>query len=241
VNAKALADGFDELARAASSIARALRGSGLPVQLEQQQPRASRVVPTATEPNDGGGTQRDELTKTERKLLTAMAQLAKPSPLPMIGIVAGLSHTAGHVTKALADLRRADFIAGRNSALEITPYGLTALGPFPSLPEGPALFEYWCDYLGATCAKLLRGLRTPTGSRTLPIAELGKVAGLSATAGHVTKALAQLRRMDFLIGSNSALQLSPELCAALEPRISVFDRQSGRTIKVDRHGNKVSA
>ena len=231
----ALADGFDELSGVTGKIARALRGVA----------SFSKARPTEREPEpepiavfDGPA---DELTKTERKLLTALVQLGKASPLAMVGVVAQLSHTAGHVTKALATLRSAGYVSGKVSSLAATPAGREAVGTVPPLPRGNELLEYWCNKLGATCGKLLRGLRAPTGTRTLSLEQLGAAAGLSYTAGHVTKALATLRRMEFIAGDRNALSLSAELAAALEPSFTVFDTSNGRSVKVNRRGQRLDA
>jgi hypothetical protein len=224
----ALADGFEELSSVTAKIGRALRGvasfgNDVPA---SDEPEPVRLPASAV----------DELTKTERKLLTALVQLAKPSPLAMVGVVSQLSHTAGHVTKALATLRSAGYVAGSSSNLAATEGGREAVGAVPALPEGHALLDYWCNKLGQTCAKLLRALRTSSGTRTLSIEQLGEAAGLSHSAGHVTKALATLRKMEFVIGSRNALSLSAELVAALEPRLTVHNTATGQSVKVNRYG-----
>jgi hypothetical protein len=182
------------------------------------------------------------LTKSERKILVALAQAGRQLTASQIGIRTGLSSTSGSFSQALADLRGAELIVGPSSSLVITNAGLETLGPFARLPEGAALFDYWCQKVGGSGAKIMQALRqrhrdAPT--KSVSAAELGELTGLSHTSGSFTQALADLRKLELIVGPSSGVRLSDEMREAAEIRIGVFDRQAGVSVKVDRSGRVV--
>lgn len=181
---------------------------------------------------------REGLTKTETKILTALAQAGHALSAVQIGTRCGLSSKGGAFAKALTGLRSAEYIAGGAARVEITEDGLEALGPFARLPEGAALFDYWCHKVGTTGAKVLgalrqqqRELRGPTSS-----AALGDLTGLSHKGGAFAAVLTKLRKLELIEGGASGMVLSPELQRAAEVTVGVFDRKSGATVRVNRRG-----
>ena len=182
--------------------------------------------------------EREGLTKTEVKILTALAQAGRSLSGVQIGTRAGISHRTGPFSKTLAELRREQFIVGSIKAIEITQEGREALGSFAALPEGHVLFDYWCSKVGGTGAKVLRALRKcyRDGAITWSAEQVGSEAGISHKTGPFSKALATLRRLELIVGSGSELALSPEMKRACEITIGVHDTSTGKSVRVDRGG-----
>lgn len=175
-----------------------------------------------------------EFTKSERKVMVALAQIGKPVPTSVVGLVARISHKTGPFGTTLAELRRAGYVTGTVANLAITPEGLEALGDFAPLPRGHELFEYWCNKLPGSCGKILRALKTATH----PIAsdEVGRIAGISSTTGPFGTALATLRKLDFVTGTGKDLALSEDVRKLFEPTIGVHEPSTGRSVRVNRSG-----
>jgi hypothetical protein len=185
--------------------------------------------------------ERDGLTKTETKILTALAQAGHPLSAVQIGTRCGLSSKGGAFAKSLTDLRSSEFIEGGAARIAITDEGLEALGPYARLPDGPALFDYWCAKVGSTGAKVLVALRHRHRERlgSGSAAELGAATGLSHKGGAFAATLTKLRKLELIQGGGAGMELSPELQRAGEITIGVHDRQSGKTVHVDRVGKVV--
>jgi hypothetical protein len=240
------AQAFRSLARYIDELAAALEGEGGP-SVHGETARTPRVKPPApkldlaaikaldTVPD------REGLTKTETKILTALAQAGVALSLAQIGTRCGLSSGAGSFAQAVAALRGDGYIVGPGSGLKITEDGLEALGPFARLPEGAALFDYWCAKVGGTGGKILAALRQRHRARegAATASQIGAATGLSHSAGSFAQALAKLRRLDLIEGPGSAVVLSAEMQRACEVTIGVFDRQSGKQVRVDRTGTVV--
>jgi hypothetical protein len=171
-----------------------------------------------------------EFTKAERRVLVALAQIGKPVPAVVVGLVARISHKTGPFGTTLAELRRSNYITGPVSNLSITAEGLAALGDFAEMPRGHDLFEYWCNKLPGSCGKIMRALRyTP---EPIPSEHVGNLAGISSTTGPFGTALATLRKLDFITGTNRNLALSYEVKSMLEPTIGIHETSTGRSVRV---------
>lgn len=181
---------------------------------------------------------REGLTKTETKILTALAQAGHALSAVQIGTRCGLSSGSGSFAQALASLRSDGYIVGSSSSITITEDGIEALGPFARLPEGQQLFDYWCAKTGSTCAKILVALKHRHRDRQGPAttADLGAASGLSHGSGSFAQALAKLRRLELIEGGGTGMVLSADLQRAVDITIGVFDRQSGKSVRVDRSG-----
>lgn len=242
---RVIAHAFQELGRACEVLAAALllgsydaEARTAPVEASpavkpEPKARAPKQKPLNLLANDDAAP--EGLTKTQRKILVALAQLGRPVKMAQVGLFTGLSHTAGGFTQAVADLRRDGLAEGPGAALEITPAGRVELGEFAPLPTGHALFEFWCSKLGTTAEKILRALKQ--ARQPLSASDLGDTTNLSHTAGGFTQALADLRRMDLITGNGKSMTLSPDFKRALEPTIGIFDTGSGRQVRVDVKGN----
>lgn len=232
-----LAQAFAELGRACAKVAAALaaeageRAAATPssasaapaARPKRNQRPLDLAAAESVSPISGG---------TRRKVLLALAQLGRPLNMDELAFFAGLSRTSGGLGQALADLRRDEEIEGPGAAMSILPAGLAELGEYTPLPTGHALFEFWARKLGGTCEKVIRSLRN--ASAPLDMDQLARETGLSRTSGGLGQALADLRKMRLITGGGKAMQLSPDFRRAIEPTISVFDKSSNRTVKVDR-------
>ncbi len=236
------AQAFRALARHCDDLAAALEGEDGPsvhrdAKPEKKRPPAPTLDIAAVKALDAVP-DREGLTKTEVKILTALAQSGRALTTVQIGTRCGLSSGTGSFAQAVAALRGDGYVVGPGSALGITDEGLEALGPFARLPDGQQLFDYWCAKAGGTCAKILTALQKRHRERQGPAttAELGHATGLSHGTGSFAQALAKLRRLELIDGGGSGMSLSAELQRASEITIGVFDRQSGQTVRVDRNG-----
>jgi hypothetical protein len=207
-----------------------------PVKFDHPTAKVPKAEPTPTVA--AAGTDQPEITDYERQILTVLAQAGKPQSAAQVGLKGRVSHTSGSFVVAIAALRRDEFVVGKSSALQITNEGMRVLGPVPALPSGDELFAYWCEKMGAYCTKILTVLkhrhRQQRGAASS--ADIGEAAQVSHTSGSFVSAIAQLKRAELVVGTGAALELSDELKEAVDIRIAVFDRQSGRTVKVDREG-----
>lgn len=192
-------------------------------------PKESKPTPIPVESEDSG-----ELTRTDRKILVALAQLRKPSSIVTVGVVGSFAHTTGPVGTSLGKLRRLAYIAGTKNDLQITSSGYAALGDFVRMPEGHQLFEFWRNKLPKPCGKILHALKV---GGILSIEEIGAAEGFAHGTGPVGTALGLLRRMGFVEGKNAALNITEEFRRAIEPTVRVFDRQSGETTLVNVRGH----
>lgn len=174
------------------------------------------------------------LTKSERKVLVALAQIGKPAHASVVGLVARVSHKTGPFGTTLAELRRSGYVTGSVANLAITHEGLAALGDYAPLPRGHELFEYWCEKLPGSCGKILRALKMAEGPITSK--EVGRLAGISSTTGPFGTALATLRKLDFVTGTGKSLELSEDVRKLFEPTIGVHQPSTGRSVRVNREG-----
>lgn len=174
------------------------------------------------------------LTKTQYRILAALAQHRKPLHKKEIGIITGLSHNTGPFNTALADLKELGFIVGNHGVMTLTQPGVDAIGDgFTPLPTGLALLNYWRDKLGGTAAKILTALK----DRSLSKEHIGEATGLSHGTGPFNTALANLKKMGMIRKSGFDFELTPEFRRALEPTIAVH--YQGKSIKLNAHKGHV--
>lgn len=250
--AKSVPEALRDLARACSALADALEAQPItreeptkPSPKQKARPtRQAEAAPSFSARNLGAFDQapeREGLTRAESKILTVLAQAGHALSATQIGTRCGLSSKTGSFGQALAALRGDSYIVGSSSSIRITDEGLEALGPFPRLPEGSELFDYWCHKVGGAGAKILAALRQRHRDRLGPAssADLGRMTGLSHGTGSFGQALAKLRRLELINGGGAAMVLSPELQRAVEITVGVFDRSTGKSVRVDRTGHVV--
>jgi hypothetical protein len=137
--------------------------------------------------------------KTHRRLLEALA-LHGPLDRQRLGVIVGLTPSAGHFGNLLSDLRRDGYITGdRNAPLQITAAGALWVDGAEQLPApGAALLDWWCQKVGGRRADILRELAAAGGelSRT----DLAVRLGLEPKAGHYGNLLSELRAFGIING-----------------------------------------
>lgn len=208
-----------------------------PARVKAPKATPSVIVP----PSEPSGDQADELTKTERKLLTALAQAGKRLSLVQIGVRTGLSHRGGSFNATMTRLSRAGCVVRFTDGVEITTDGLAALGTFARLPDGPELFDYWVAKAGTTSGKILSALRAGfrSGVSALTKEEIGESCGLSSGGGSFNAALTKLKRLELIRAYRGGFALSDELQQAAEPTVRVFNHATGQESKHDRRGHRL--
>lgn len=161
------------------------------------------------------GKVQDGLTKIERAILTVLRQRGKPTTERQLLAIAGLKYT-GSFTGALADLRRAEFIAGPGRALTLTELGSAELGDsVAALPTGRALLEHWLGKLRTPIEKRIVLALVDAPGGTVDEATLLDVIGSKYT-GSYTGAIAKLRKLD-LLEPRGAPRMTREFLEAVQP------------------------
>ena len=175
------------------------------------------------------------------RVLAALRDAAHPLNRQSIAIRSGIAYKSSTLDKALAELRSEGFVETEGGGNSITEAGMGL--PMPELPQGSALFEYWLDKVGEGAApgKVLRAMRTAhrSGQHVLSRMDISVATGIEYKSSTLDKALAKLRALELLQGGGSENRLVGELARAAEVAISVHDRQSGKSVKVDMKGTVV--
>ncbi len=236
---------FRDLARACVSLETAFAD----LDAEEPAPRL-RVAKEPTEDPPAPGRQRPlkivpaldgPVTPSAARVLAALRDAAHPLNRQSIAIRSGVAYKSSTLDKALAELRGEGFIETEGGANRITQAG-SAL-PMPELPLGAALFEYWLDKVGESAApgKVLRAMRTAhrNGQHVLSRMDISVATGIEYKSSTLDKALAKLRSLELLQGGGSENRLVAELARAAEVTIGVHDRQSGKSVQVNRKGTVV--
>lgn len=173
------------------------------------------------------------LGPTDLKILSALVQLGGFAPWQLLSVFTGLLHKTGNVGMSLARMRRAALLEGTSSEFRVTDAGrhvLQSVGSHPpELPRGYKLFEFWCNKLGPTEAKILKAIRA--GETTV----LGM--GFTHKTGTTGMALAKLKRVKFITGSDGSFRFTDTFRAACDPTVRVFDGKTGAQHLVDARGS----
>jgi hypothetical protein len=107
--------------------------------------------PPAKAVNGVRRSQSDPLSRCERKILTASAQIGGDPSEDVLLLLTGYRHTGSWI-EAMASLRRSGFLDGTR----ITEEGMRAVGPVEMLPRGEQLIAYWEQKLGRCAGSILR-------------------------------------------------------------------------------------
>jgi hypothetical protein len=238
VNNLELAEAFDDFSRAAAKIAKALRDET--TRIVHEAAKQAKATPDATPraPKqkpirllDHNDPEPKASNKLRRTILIALAQFGRPMSTAQVGLYSGKAHKGGAFAKALAELRRDECVSGPGSEMSITQAGFAELGDWARLPEGSALFEFWCSKLGPMEEDILRDLRPR--SVGVSTATIGESIEKAHTGGAFAKAMARLRKMELVEGPGHDVVLSPILRRALEPTINVHNTSTGLSVKLD--------
>lgn len=155
-----------------------------------------------------------KMGKAERKILSALAQMARPLNDRQICLLASYK-PGGHFNNTLGTLRKNEWITGGPSEREITDDGLEALGSYDELPTGRDMLRYWYGEgesygeLGKAAALILRTL-VECWPETMTDDEIRAATGYKE-AGHFNNSMGVLRGLGFIGGSPQKRCASDEL------------------------------
>lgn len=145
-----------------------------------------------------------------RRMLIALAQRPQGLNRRQLGLRAGLSSRSGTFDTYLSQARTRGLVNGSGDRIKITDNGLSALGAFDPLPEGPALLDYWLRQLGQSgAARLLRAVADAYPSE-LSRSDLAEAAKLSDRSGTFDTYLSRLRGLELITGKRE-IRASEEL------------------------------
>jgi hypothetical protein len=156
-------------------------------------------VKTKAPPHPNGVARRagpDPLSRCERKILTAAAQIDGQVGSPSEEVLLLLTgyRPSGSWNEALASLRSSGFLDGTS----ITEDGALAVGRLDPLPRGDALVSYWEQKLGRCPGAILRYLVENTGAGEAIAEDDVREATGYRPSGSWNEALSDLRKLHLL-------------------------------------------
>lgn len=173
-------------------------------------PAAGLNLASGASATAGGPSAPIPLGKAEREILTVLAQHGSRTT-SQVALLTRRSHKSGGFRNSLSRLRSAGFVTGR-AEVSITDAGRRALGAWEPLPQqGPELIRWWGTQLGKAERLVLDYLASCPG-REVPVEEIAKHTGYSATSGGFRNSLSRLRSLGLAHG-RGALQISTQLVA----------------------------
>jgi hypothetical protein len=152
-----------------------------------------------------------QLSKSERKILGALAQYPEGRSKTQVAILTMYSHEGGGFNNALSSLRTKGFITGAPDRLQITPEGMDQAGDVEPLPVGEALLAHWLrqPQLGKAERSIL-SVVYGAGGRALSKEEIGAATEYEPTGGGFNNALSRLRTLGLIEGKGE-IRVSPTL------------------------------
>lgn len=150
-----------------------------------------------------------KLSKAARSILSVLAQHPEGCASGKLTLLTGYSYS-GSFQNALSELRTNGCIEGENKdVMRITAEG-RSYGPFPALPRGAALVEYWANNPRfSKAARQILSHLTDGDSRTAD--QLCNLTGYSYS-GSFQNALSELRTAGVIEGRNSErMRISQEI------------------------------
>jgi hypothetical protein len=186
---------------------------GTKMTIEYKQPprseRSNLDPPTATRTGRSLNGKPYDLSKAAMKVLAVLAQFREGCEVGRLTLLTGYRYSGGF-RNTLSELRTGGFLEGDNGGtLRITPHG-DQLGPFPQLPSGAALLDYWLNHPSfGKAAKAILGELAAGEPRTAE--QLSRATGYEYSGGF-RNALSELRTAGVLVGSNTGqMRISPEI------------------------------
>ncbi len=215
---KGFAAGVDTAAKATAAELKSLHSSihqavtvifGQSASNLSERPKPTSFTPPRPQPSLGktaAPVQRPALSssglgKCEQKILAVLSQFPEGCEAGKLTLLAGYRFSGGF-RNSLSALRTAGLIKGDNgSVMQITDEGM-AHGPFPELPTGDALVQYWLTHpsFGACERKILTALVEEPGG--LSAGDLCTATGYEFSGGF-RNSLSTLRTAGVLVGKNT--------------------------------------
>jgi hypothetical protein len=180
---------------------RVVKGPQLPLpKMEQISTRTKRREPEGSEP---------ELSKVERLMLIALAQHPVGLSRKQVLIFTGYRHS-GQTSSAFARLLAAAYVEARAGLLYITAWGLTALGPYESLPIGDELRAQLLN--GSNDLLAVEKVILRRASEVYPaVIDRTTARGDYAHSGQTSSAFARLIAMNYLTKAPGGVRAAEEL------------------------------
>jgi hypothetical protein len=138
------------------------------------------------------------LPKSERLILTALAQYPDGRKKAQVAVLTGYAVNGGAFNNSLGALRSRSLIT-RGEPMQITDPGLRELGTYDPLPVGPALLDYWMGNLGKAERLILNAVADAYPS-SLNKHQTAVAAGYEANGGAFNNALGRLRSLELIRG-----------------------------------------
>jgi hypothetical protein len=149
------------------------------------------------------------LTKAERLILTALVQHVGGATKQKVAILTGYAVSGGGFGNAVSALNSRGYIERNGAGLQVTPAGVSALGPVDPLPTGDALLDYWHGQLTKAESAALRAIADAYPA-SISKERVAQHAGYEVTGGGFNNALSRLRTLQ-LIEGRSELRASEAL------------------------------
>lgn len=172
--------------------------------VHQAEPK-QRLYSVRSKTTDGGEIGNGGL----RRMLIALAQRPNGLTTKQLGIRAGLSSRSGTFSNYLSRARSNGWIDGFE-LLKITEDGISALGGFDPLPEGPELAAFWLRELGDSGAARMLRVLCDAYPGSLSTETLGERAQISHRSGTFSNYLSRLRGLELVTGRGE-IRASEEL------------------------------
>lgn len=139
-----------------------------------------------------------------RRIMIAAAQYANnPRTVKQLAHLAGISPKSSTMRGHLAKLRREGWIKESGGTISLTVDGVTALGHYSTLPEGPELREYWIGKLGQSVAAKALAVICAAYPSAIYRTELASTLKINPGSSTLRGALAALRKLCLIEGSSS--------------------------------------
>ena len=210
------ADMIGDAEGALAGLAAALTKSAAaaPAIVERRLPAPSTPSSTSTRrlplPASRGNGSDTDLSSAARKILAVLSQFPDGCVAGKLTLLTGYRYS-GSFQNALSALRTAGYVEGPNTGvMRITAAG-EGQGPFPELPVGRDLRDYWLSHpsFGTAARKILAALFERQAGATAD--ELCEATGYNYS-GSFQNALSELRTAGVLVGKNTeVMRASDEL------------------------------
>lgn len=150
-----------------------------------------------------------QLTRAEKKILTALAHYPEGRTKTQLAILTGYAHSGGGFNNAIGSCKSKGFIAATGDKFIALQEGLGVLGTVDPLPEGDELFNYWLTQVSKAERQVLAALRDLFPEATSK-EDLARRSGYEVSGGGFNNALGRLRSLE-LINGRAEIKLSENL------------------------------
>lgn len=151
------------------------------------------------------------LSKAERKILSALAQYPRGRTKKQIALLTTYSANSGSFNTYLSNLRSKNWMTGSSGELRITDEGRSVLGDYDILPQGEELIRHWYSQLGNGGARRILETLANAYPEWLTKEQVGEATGLSSNSGSFNTYLSKLSTLELIERRQGILSASPDL------------------------------